>query len=95
MKSQEHEVGYALRRSKTDIIVEILRVANEGAKKTHIMYRCNLSHTQLQAYLRLLLSMGFLLSHPEKESSKSDRLKTTAKGIKFQDAYSTLKALMT
>ena len=39
MKMQERAVIYALRRSKTDIIVDILRVAKEGAKKTHILYK--------------------------------------------------------
>jgi len=88
MESQEHNVRYDLRRSRIDITANILRLANEGTKKTHIMYRCNLSHSQLQAYLKLLLGMGFLVSH-------SDLFKTTAKGLKFLNAYRTLRALMT
>ena len=88
MESQEHNVRYDLRRSRIDITANILRLANEGTKKTHIIYRCNLSHSQLQAYLKLLLGMGFLVSH-------SDLFKTTAKGLKFLNAYRTLRALMT
>jgi len=76
------------KRSDVDIIANILNEAREGAKKTHIMYRCNLSHRQLQAYLKLLLSMGLL-------ASRSDLYKTTAKGHKFVDAHRTLKALIT
>ena len=76
------------KRSDLDIIANILNEAREGAKKTRIMYRCNLSHRQLQAYLKLLLSMGLL-------ASRSDLYKTTAKGHKFVDAHRTLKALIT
>ena len=94
MLSKEHEVGYALRRSKIDIIVDILRVANRGSKKTRIMYKCNLSHRQLQAYLKLLLGMEFLVPHSEKDSGNPAFFKTTAKGLEFIDVYHTLKALM-
>jgi len=76
------------KRNDIDIIASILNEAHRGARKTRIMYRCNLSHRQLQAYLKLLLGMGLL-------ASRSDLFKTTAKGRKFVDAYHTLKALMT
>jgi len=75
-------------RSRIDIMASVLNEAREGTRKTRIMYRCNLSHKQLQAYLKLLLGMGLL-------ESPSDLFKTTAKGRKFVDAYRTLKALMT
>jgi len=83
------------KRSDIDIIASILNEAHKGARKTRIMYRCNLSHRQLQVYLKLLLGMNFLVSHSDKDSSKLGLLKTTAKGLKFLDAYHTLKALMT
>lgn len=76
------------KRSDIDIMASILDEARRGARKTRIMYRCNLSHRQLQVYLRLLSGMGFL-------ASGSDIFETTVKGIKFLDAYRTLKALMT
>ena len=76
------------KRSDIDIMASILSEARKGSRKTRIMYRCNLSHRQLQVYLKLLLGMGFLVS-------RSDLFKTTAKGRKFLDAYRTLKALMT
>jgi len=83
------------KRSDIDIMASILNEANKGAKKTRIMYRCNLSHRQLEVYLELLLGMDFLVSRSDKESSKLDLFETTAKGLKFLDAYRTLKALMT
>jgi predicted transcriptional regulator len=76
------------KRSDIEIMASILKEAYKGARKTRIMYRCNLSYRQLQVYLKLLFGMGFLASH-------SDSFKTTAKGLKFLDAYRTLKALMT
>lgn len=87
--------SWVRKRSDFDIMASILNEAHKGAKKTRIMYRCNLSHRQLRVYLELLLGMGFLVSDSEKDSSKLDLLKTTAKGLKFLDAYHTLKALMT
>ncbi len=83
------------KRSDIDIMASILNEANKGARKTRIMYRCNLSHRQLQVYLKLLLGMGFLVSHSEEDSSELGLFKTTAKGLKFLGAYRTLKALMT
>ena len=76
------------KRSDIDIIASILGEARKGARKTRIMYRCNLSHRQLQVYLKFLLGMEFLGFH-------SNVYKATAKGLKFLDAYRTLKALMT
>jgi predicted transcriptional regulator len=75
------------KRSDIDIMANILGEALRGARKTRIMYRCNLSHRQLQVYLKVLLGMGLL-------ASRSDLFKTTGKGRKFVDAYRTLKALM-
>ena len=75
------------KRSEVDIMANILSEAHRGARKTRIMYRCNLSHRQLQVYLKLLLGLGLL-------ESRSNLFKTTVKGRKFVDAYRTLKALM-
>ena len=83
------------KRSDIDIMASILNEAHEGARKTRIMYRCNLSHGQLKVYLKLLLGMGFLASRSEKGSGKLGFFETTAKGLKFLDAYRALKALMT
>jgi len=83
------------KRSDIDIMANILNETHKGAGKTRIMYRCNLSHTQLQVYLKLLLGMGFLASRPVKVSSELGLFKTTAKGLKFLDAYRVLKGLMT
>ncbi len=84
----EATLSTSRKRSDIDIIASILGEARKGARKTRVMYRCNLSHRQLHVYLKLLLGMEFLESH-------SNVYKTTAKGLKFLDAYRTLKTLMT
>ncbi len=75
------------KRSNIDIIASILSEARRGSRKTGIMYRCNLSYKQLEAYLKLLSGMRFLVP-------RSDLFITTAKGLKFLEAYRTLKELM-
>jgi predicted transcriptional regulator len=46
------------RRSNLEIISDILRL--KQASKTKIMYSSNMSYTQLEKYLQLLLERGFL-----------------------------------
>ena len=43
-----------MRRSRTDIVVDILRVAMNGAKKTHIVYAVNLNYNIADKYLEML-----------------------------------------
>jgi len=81
-------------RSQIDIMANILNEAVKWVKKTRIMYRCNLSHRQLQRYLKLLLAMELLKSVSKKESDETNFFKTSAKGRDFLDAYRRLKALM-
>jgi predicted transcriptional regulator len=54
------------RRSRAEVISDILEVAVEGALKTHIMYGANLSYAQLRRYLPLLLERGLLEARTEK-----------------------------
>ena len=83
------------KRNDIDIMANILSEANKGTKKTRIMYRCNLSHRQLQIYLQVLRDMGLLACHSKKECAKMNCFRTTSKGFKFLDAYRALKSLMT
>ena len=90
----EATVSSSQKRSVIDIIASILNEAHKGARKTQIMYRCNLSYKQLQAYLKLLLGMKLLRSTSEKGGSKANYYETTAKGRNFLGAYGKLKELM-
>jgi len=64
------------RRSKYDIIVDILKSAINGERKTKIMTATRLSYAQLKFYLDLLYREGFL-------ENSSGLYKTTLKGYEF------------
>ena len=48
------------RRDKLCIIAAIIEIAREGVLKTQIMYKANLSFTQLSEYLSLMLETKLL-----------------------------------
>ena len=48
------------RRSNVEIIADMLRVGENGAGKTEIMYSANLSYSQIQKYLDYLVNQGFV-----------------------------------
>jgi len=48
------------RRSNIEIIADMLRLGENGAGKTEIMYSANMSYSQLQKYLAFLLSHGLI-----------------------------------
>ncbi len=85
-----------LHRSRIEIIANILRAAEGGAKKTHIMYRCNLSFRQLHAYLDLLIERDLLYSVAPKrrERKDSNTYETTDKGKAFIQAYRAILAIL-
>ena len=64
------------RRDRHDIIVEILKTAKGGEKKTYIMYKARLSHSQLKLYLDLLNQNGMITNY-------DGVYKTTSKGLNF------------
>jgi len=66
----------------------ILDKAVEGARKTHIMYGCNLSYRQFQAYLGLLTESGLISLRRE---SDVEILVTTDEGRVFLKDYKNLK----
>jgi predicted transcriptional regulator len=48
------------RRSNIEIIADMLRIGENGAGKTELMYSANMSYAQIQKYLGFLLSHGFI-----------------------------------
>lgn len=72
------------RRDRLYIIAEMLDIAKEGALKTQIMYKGNLSFSQLNIYLKLLLDTNLL------ETMRKGRktiYKTTEKGVEYMQSY--------
>lgn len=51
-------------REGLDIIACILRVCEEGARKTRIMNKANLSFEQANRYLRKMMDIGLLQNDP-------------------------------
>ena len=48
------------RRSEIEIIADILKISKNGARKTEILYQCNLSFTQCNNYLSFLINKDIL-----------------------------------
>jgi predicted transcriptional regulator len=48
------------RRSNIEIIGDMLKVGENGAGKTEIMYSANMSYSQIQKYLSFLINHGFI-----------------------------------
>ena len=74
------------KRSYLEISADVLRVAKEGARKSHIVYRANLNFNIIETYLERLQETG-LLTFP----SDGDHLfKTTPKGVEYINQYTKL-----
>jgi len=81
-------------RGNFDIIADILDASYGGAKKTNLMYRCNLSFKQLKGYSCFLLGNGLLRLNGRTNKSDTATFEVTEKGREFLKAYKGLKALM-
>jgi predicted transcriptional regulator len=79
------------RRDKLYIVAEILEIAKEGTLKTQIMYKANLSFTQLNDYLKFMLKIGLLDKVHENDK---ERYETTAKGMDFLQRYREITELL-
>ncbi|HML02695.1 MAG TPA: winged helix-turn-helix domain-containing protein [Candidatus Bathyarchaeia archaeon] len=73
----------AKRRDRHDILVDILKTAKGGMKRTNLMHRAKLSHTQLKLYLYVLSENGLL-------ESNDGMVKTTTKGTQFVKVFESL-----
>jgi len=70
------------RRSDIEIIADMLKVGENGAGKTKIMYNANMSYHQIQKYLGYLMGQGFI-----------DRIKVGNPSVTYQVTDSGLKLL--
>jgi predicted transcriptional regulator len=65
-----------MRRSKIDIIIDVLEVAKMGVNKTSVVYRTNLNFKLADKYLELLQNQGLV-------ENRLDKYITTDKGKIF------------
>ncbi|UCE95947.1 MAG: hypothetical protein JSV51_09675 [Candidatus Bathyarchaeota archaeon] len=83
---EEKIVKLAQRRDRHDIIAEILKTARRGEKKTYIMYKARLSHSQLKLYLELLNKSGMIVND-------NGVFRTTPKGLAFVREFEAMNFL--
>ncbi len=78
------------KRNKMEIVYDILAIVqnSRGAKKTHLMYKANLSHKQMKTYLDELLEKGFVEGNA---ASDDYSIKITKKGQTFITKYAQMK----
>lgn len=69
------------KRSESDIIHKILSETKKGIKKTHLMYKANLSNKQLNRYLNILVEKRFVEKKGTLHNGKQYFL--TNKGIRL------------
>jgi predicted transcriptional regulator len=81
----------AKRRDKLFIIAEIIEIARDGSLKTQVMYRANLSFTQLNDYLRFMMRISLLEKVLENDK---DYYQATDKGLDFLQRYREINELL-
>ena len=74
-------------RGKIQIMGDVLALATSGIKKTHIMYRANLSYEQVHLYLGELIGKRLIA---QDVSSDGVVYRTTEKGREFLLCYTRL-----
>lgn len=74
-----------------DIVADILRACNGTVGRTFLMYRCNMSFSQLSDYLKLILDAHLIETRNERPHLL---FKISHKGKRFLEVYENLKALM-
>ena len=79
------------KRNKADIVHDMLRIIRENGdkvKKTHLMYKANLSHKQMESYLSELMKNNLI---EKNTSEKKYSIKVTKKGSDFLVKYAQIK----
>ncbi|MBW2990305.1 hypothetical protein KY348_01225 [Candidatus Woesearchaeota archaeon] len=79
------------KRSRIDIIYDMLHViSSKGGriKPTHLMYKANLSHTQMKLYLKELMEKSLV---EEEEKAGRTMLIITNKGFSFIQQFNQMK----
>jgi len=80
------------RRSNIEIIADMLRVGENGAGKTEIMYTANMSYSQIQRYLDYLVNHGFI--NKVKMDNTVVAYQVTDSGLKLLRVIDTLMRML-
>lgn len=76
-----------MRRSRNDILADILAKLHEPTLKTRLMYSLNLSYSQLQEYTMLLEAGGII------QKTYEGKLVLTEKGRRVAELYEASRSL--
>jgi len=79
------------RRHRSLIVAEMLRIAQTGVLKSHLMYKVQLNHTKLEAYLDLVLRNNLLRIL---KTGANNLYKTTPKGLEYMQEYKTITKIL-
>ena len=79
------------KRSEIEISADILRVARNGAKKSHIVYKANLNFKLIKKYLNRLEKAGLIIMGSKGEGRV---FKTTERGAEYLDHFNGFKDYM-
>lgn len=79
------------RRDRFYIMAEILEITLDGALKTQVMYKANLSFAQVNTYLALLLNLNLIETV---KSTGKTAYKTTRKGMRYLHRYREIRELL-
>ena len=90
MNSWKNDVS-SKRRDKLSIVAEILEIAREGTLKTQIMYKANLSFSQLNDYLKFMFKTELLKKF---RANGKEVYAATEKGLDFLQRHSDLTELL-
>jgi predicted transcriptional regulator len=85
-------ISVSQRRSSIEIIADMLRVGENGAGKTEIMYSANMSYHQIQKYLDYLVSQGFI--NKVNLGNTLVAYQVTESGLKLLKAIDTLMEML-
>jgi len=80
------------RRSDLEIIADMLKVGENGAGKTEIMYSANMSYSQIQKYLGYLMAQGLI--DKMKMGNPSVTYQVTDSGLKLLQLVSSIKEML-
>ncbi|UVS68212.1 winged helix-turn-helix domain-containing protein [Nitrososphaera viennensis] len=70
------------------IVAEILHVCEQKTKRTHVIYKANLSHSMLQGYVELAWQSGLLEELPDRS------LLITEKGRAYLAHFTTAEKML-
>jgi predicted transcriptional regulator len=80
-------------RSRVEILYDIIAAARASARKTHLMYKSNLSFKQLDLYLKFLMRQSLIEERFDIEDG-SKRYYVTNKGLQFLGLFENLQSYM-